>query len=138
MSVPDMLLNFSYIITINYYESNCTNFINSTNQDLSCKENISVSKCCRNFIKNLYNISYELNQCYNINNKYVNFICNKEIENMEEVEYEYIIIGSLIILLMVFILCIYIYIRNDYNFQKKKNFKNYLLVNQNTDYSTGY
>jgi hypothetical protein len=123
-------------LTTKYYGIDCNYLMNSTNKDLICKGKIDVIKCCTNSINRIYNIPYNLNQCYNINNTYVEFVCNEETAREDSIDAIVIFgtIGSLILCWC----CVYIYVHTDLfnckNRYSNRNEKQYLSVNNNPTY----
>jgi hypothetical protein len=127
-------------LTTKNYKINCNYLINSINQDLTCKGKIDVTECCKNFINRIYNIPYNLNQCYNINNTYVEFVCNEETAREDSINT--IIIFSTMGSIILCICCAYIYVHTDLfncrnrNSNSNRNEKQYLSVNNNPTYYT--
>jgi len=121
-------------LTVKYYETGCKYLYNSINKDLICNGKIEPSVCCENAISRIYNELYNLNQCYNINNTHVKFICNEKTEHNEDMDriFVFILIGFPILC----ICCAYICASYDLCNHKNKNEKQYLFVNTNPTYNT--
>lgn len=83
--VPPSTHTFTDLKTYFYNNSSCNNEIKILNQYLKCNKELQFNDCCRYIINKLYNISYDLDNCYQTNNTQLNyssikFECNKETE----------------------------------------------------------
>ena len=122
-------------LTTYYYNDNdCNNVIRTKIQYLTCEQESNNIECCSSAIYNIYNKTYNFNECYNINNTFVEFGCNQEIVKD--------VLTSLTIavcLSFCMCLCIMIYQLNKLNYfncKKERTFSNHLIVNQNTEYGS--
>lgn len=107
-------------LTTYYYRNNCSDVLNSFDKNIRCNNKLDVEECCKDFIYKLYNVSYNLDKCYYVNDTFVEFNCNeKRVKDF---------ITSLIIaFIMAFCMCfcIVIYEMNKlefFNCKKKKAF----------------
>lgn len=126
--------NMNTDLTTYYYNHNCDNIIRTKMSYLTCKEGYSNVECCYNEIYNIYNKTYNFNECYNINNTFVEFGCDEE--KIKDFVTTLIIAFGLSFWMC---LCIAIYELNKLNYfncKKERTFSNHLIVNQNTEYGT--
>lgn len=121
-------------LTTYYYNHNCGNIIKNKIHYLNCEDVYSALECCYNEIYNIYNKTYNFNECYNINNTFVEFGCDEE--KIKDFVTTLIIAFSLSFIMC---LCIAIYELNKLNYfncKTERTFSNHLIVNQNPTYGT--
>lgn len=121
-------------LTTYYYNHNCGNIIKSKIRYLNCEDVYSALECCYNEIDHIYNKTYNFNECYNINNTFVEFGCDEE--KIKDFVTTLIIAFGLSFIMC---LCIAIYELNKLEYftcKKERTFSNHLIVNQNPTYGT--
>lgn len=118
-----------------YRNTSCTEQLYSDKKEIKCVNDLDITKCCENKIKELYNESYSIDTCYNKNNTNFQFSCNEEHLKMLLLS----ILISFIILLV--ILVVIVIVKNldcccEYNETKNKKrnrFKERLLINNTSN-----
>ena len=126
MSFPPPSTETYTDLTTYYYKTNCSDIIDINNQYISCKKKVDMFQCCESLIHYIYNVSYDFNKCYLINNTYVEFRCNEETDKDN-------FIALIVFSCIAFCICIcgILYVCID---TENKNEKQYLNVHQNASY----
>ena len=117
-----------------YYSNNCTDVLNKLNHNIKCNRNFEIEECCKYMINKIYDVEYDLNKCYYVNDTFIEFKCNEETGKDFMTT---LIIAFCMSLCMC--LCVVIYEMNKlgyFNCKKERTFSNHLLVNQNPTYGT--
>ena len=123
-------------INHNYYETDCKSLFYTINKPIICKGIIDVTECCKKAIVRIYNVSFDLNRCYILNNSNIEFKCNEETkkELIIDSRVVFIILGFITLFMCCSYICGRYDLCNHKNRNKTENEKQYLSVNNNPSY----
>ena len=78
MSFPPPSSQTHTDLTLYYYSTNCSGLLNKLDQTIRCNKKLDIEECCKYFIHKIYNVSYNLDKCYYVNDTFIEFKCNEE------------------------------------------------------------